>query len=218
MQFKVDGNPDYGEVGIALQPGEQVLVESGSMTRMSHLLHLRTRLMGGVLPALARKVFGGESFFMGEYSGPAGGWLAISPRVPGTVLHRRIGAGGLRLTSGAFLACEPSVRIKTRFGGLRSIFSGEGAFVLDADGEGDLFLNAYGGVVEQDISGGIKVDTGHVVAWEPTLDYKIIGMGGLKQTLFSGEGLLMHFTGTGKLWTQTRTLRSTAGWITPYLF
>ena len=86
------------------------------------------------------------------------------------------------------------------------------------DGEGDLFLNAYGGVVEQDISGGIKVDTGHVVAWEPTLDYRIIGMGGLKQTLFSGEGLLMHFTGTGKLWTQTRTLRSTAGWITPYLF
>ena len=63
----------------------------------------------------------------------------------------------------------------------------------------------------------LVVDTGHVVAWESTLDYSIGGMGGLKQTLFSGEGLVMNFTGRGRIWLQTRTLGQTAGWLVPYL-
>ena len=72
-------------------------------------------------------------------------------------------------------------------------------------------------IVERDLDGELTVDTGHVVAWEPSLDYSIEGMGGLKQTFFSGEGLVMRFAGAGKIWLQTRTLGETAGWITPYL-
>ncbi|MCH2103054.1 MAG: TIGR00266 family protein [Planctomycetes bacterium] len=90
-------------------------------------------------------------------------------------------------------------------------------FVFDVEGDGDLLFNAYGAIVERELDGELTVDTGHVVAWEPTLDYSIEGMGGLKQTFFSGEGLVMRFSGQGKLWLQTRTLGETAGWITPYL-
>lgn len=217
MDYRIAGNPDYGEVQFQLAPGESVTVESGAMSRMSHLLELRTHLMGGILPALARKLLGGESFFLARYSGPSGGELAIAPALPGTVVQHALDARGIRLTAGSFLAASDGVTVKTRFGGLRALFSGEGAFVLDCSGSGELFFNGYGAIVEQELDGELVVDTGHVVAWESSLDYKIGGMGGLKQTLFSGEGLVMRFKGRGRIWLQTRTLRSTAGWITPYL-
>lgn len=217
MEHEILGNPDYGDLRLALGPGEKVRVESGSMSRMSHLLEMRTTLMGGFLPALARRFLGGESFFIAEYQGPSGGWLNVSPRLPGCVLHRRLAGEGLRLTAGAFLACSEGVTLKTRFGGLRALFSGEGAFVIDAEGEGDLFYNAYGAVVEHRVEGSLLVDTGHVVAWDRTLDYRIRGMGGIKQTLFSGEGLVMEFSGSGRLLTQTRTPPGTASWLTGFL-
>jgi uncharacterized protein (TIGR00266 family) len=133
------------------------------------------------------------------------------------VAHRQLDGDRLVLTGGAFLACTEDVELRTRFGGLKSFFSGEGAFLLDAGGRGDLFFNTYGALVEEVIDGELTVDTGHVVAWEPSLDYSIGGMGGLKQTLFSGEGLVMAFRGRGRVWLQTRTLGQTAGWLVPYL-
>ncbi len=217
MKFEVQGNPDYGQVVVELQPGEKILSESGAMSRMDPELELHVRLMGGMLRALARKVLGGESFFLAEYAGSSGGEIAFSPSLPGTVLHRRMSGDRLTLTGGSFLACSEGVDIRTRFGGLKSIFSGEGAFLLEVSGTGDLFFNAYGAVIEQEVGGSLTVDTGHVVAWEPSLDYSITGMGGLKSTLFSGEGLVMNFRGDGRIWLQSRTLGQTSGWLIPYL-
>ena len=217
MKFDIRGNPDYGQVVVELRPGEKVLAESGAMSRMDSGLELNTRLMGGVLRALSRKVLGGESFFLAEYTGPRGGEIAFSPALPGTVQHYRLSGNRLVLTSGSFLACSEGVDMRTRFGGLKSFFSGEGAFLLEVSGEGDVFCNAYGAVIERDVRGGLTVDTGHVVAWEPSLDYRITGMGGIKSTLFSGEGLVMSFRGDGRIWLQSRTLGQTAGWLIPYL-
>jgi uncharacterized protein (TIGR00266 family) len=218
MNFKIQGNPDYGELVAELDAGEKILAESGAMSRMAASMELHTRLMGGIIRAVARKFLGGESFFLAEYQSPGGGMVALSPSLPGAVVHHRLSGGGpLRLTGGSFLACSDGVELHTVFGGLKSLFSGEGAFLIDASGEGDLFFNTYGAMIEKEIDGELVVDTGHVVAWENTLDYSIGGMGGLKQTLFSGEGLVMNFRGTGRLWLQTRTLGQTAGWVVPYL-
>jgi len=217
LEYEVHGNPDYGHIDLALEPGEKVYTEGGAMSRMTPGLDLKIRMMGGLLRSVARRVLGGESFFLNEYQGPQGGELSISPKLPGTVVHRRVGPGEFVMTATSFLAASDGVDLVTRFGGLRSIFSGEGAFLLIARGQGDLFFNAYGGVVERDLDGELTVDTGHVVGWEPSLRYQIKGMGGLKQTLFSGEGLVMQFSGRGKLWLQSRTLGATAGWLVPYL-
>jgi len=217
MKFEIQGNPDYGQVVVELQPGEKVFSESGAMSRMDPGLELHVRLMGGLLRALGRKVLGGESFFLAEYTGERGGEIAFSPALPGTVMHRRMSGDHVLLTGGCFLACSEGVEVRTRFGGLKSLFSGEGAFLMDVSGEGDLFFNAYGAVIERDVRGSLTVDTGHVVAWEPALDYKITGMGGLKSTLFSGEGLVMNFRGEGRIWLQSRTLGQTSGWLIPYL-
>ena len=89
--------------------------------------------------------------------------------------------------------------------------------MLRASGTGDLLFNAYGAVVERQVDGELTVDTGHLAAFEPTLDYSIGTLGGVKQTLFSGEGLVLRFRGQGTVWLQSRTLVGTAGWITPFL-
>ena len=216
MEYSIEGNPEYGHLTIVLSSGERFLAEGGAMAWMSAGTRLRTRLLGGLPRALVRKLLGGESLFVGEYSHPAGGEVTFSPAVPGTLKHRSMRGDSLILTGGAFMACSPGVRLSMRFGGLRSMFSGEGMFMIVCSGEGDLFFNTYGALMEREVHGEFTVDTGHVVAWEPTLSYRIRGMGGLKSTLLSGEGLAMRFTGSGKIYLQTRTMSSLAGWLTRF--
>ena len=216
MDHSIDGNPDYGHLTVRLNPGESFIAEGGSMAWMSADTEVKARLLGGFLRALVRKVAGGESLFVGEYSHPSGGEVTFSPAAPGTISHRRLSGDSLLLTGGSFMACSPGVNLATKFGGLRSMFSGEGMFLIECSGFGDLFFNTYGALIEREVNGSFTVDTGHVVAWEPSLDYSIRGMGGLKSTLLSGEGLAMRFSGSGKIYLQTRTMESLAGWLTPF--
>ncbi|QDT35116.1 MULTISPECIES: TIGR00266 family protein [Thalassoglobus] len=217
MNFDFEGNPDYGSLTVHLQPGDTFLAEAGAMAYMSSGMEVKTKLMGGIAQALIRKVTGGESLFAGEYSHPSGGTISFSPSVPGSVVHRKLDSDSILLTSGSFLACTPGVNLKMKFGGLKALFSGEGAFQIECSGTGDLFFNSYGAIVEKEINGSYTVDTGHVVAWDPSLEYSIGGMGSMKSTLLSGEGLVMKFTGHGKIYLQTRTLSGLAGWLNPYL-
>jgi len=218
MKFDIRGNPDYGHVDFQLDPGETVLVESGAMAYMSSHMELNSRCMGGLLQALLRKILTSESLMAGEYT-PNGsaGELSISPSWPGTVLHRQLdGSKPLILQPGAFLACTPGIELTTMFGGLRAIFSGEGLFFLNCAGKGDLFFNAYGAIIEKDIDGTFIVDTGHVVGWEPGLEWTIRGMGNLFSTIFSGEGLVIEFKGKGKLLLQTRCESGLVSWLSGY--
>lgn len=216
MKFDISGNPSYGDLTIALTAGESIWAEGGAMSRMSSHLELQTRLVSGLVKSVVRRLVGGESLLISEYTAPQMAFVALSPSVPGSVLYRKMTGDRFLLTAGSFLACTPGLAMETRFGGLRALLSGEGGFVLEISGQGDLFFSSYGGVVERDVDGELIVDTGHVVAWEPTLSYTIGGMGGMKQTLFSGEGLVMRFRGRGKIFLQTRQLSALAGWLTPH--
>ena len=216
MKFDISGNPAYGDLTVALAPGESFWSEGGAMSRMSSHLELQTRLVSGFLKSAVRKLVGGESLFISEFTAPKMAFVSLTPSCPGTVLHRQMKGDSFYLTAGSFLACTPGMELRTKFGGLRAFFSGEGGFLIEVAGTGDLFFNSFGGVIEKDIDGELVVDTGHVVAFEPSLSYTIGGMGGIKQTLFSGEGLVMRFQGRGKLFLQTRQLPSLADWLTPY--
>ncbi len=217
MKFEIPGNPDYGSLTVHLSPGDEFLAEAGAMSWMSGGTEVATKLMGGMVQALIRKVTGGESLFAGLYSHPTGGTVSFSPAVPGCVKHYELKDSKLILTAGSFLACTPEIELKMKFGGFKALFSGEGAFYIEASGTGDLFFNSYGAIIEKEITGSYTVDTGHVVAWEPTLEYTIGGMGSMKSTLLSGEGLVMKFTGSGKIYLQTRTLSGLGKWLTPFL-
>jgi len=216
MKFDISGNPSYGDLTIALEPGESFWSEGGAMSRMSSHLEIQTRLVSGLLKSAVRKFVGGESLFISEYTAPQMAFVSLTPSCPGTILHRQMSGESFYLTAGSFLACTPNMELKTKFGGMRAFFSGEGGFLIEVAGTGDLFFNSFGGVVERDVDGELVVDTGHVVAFEPSLSYTIGGMGGLKQTMFSGEGLVMRFSGRGKLFVQTRQMPALAGWLAPY--
>ena len=217
MDVDIVGNPDYGQLRVRLRAGERFIAEGGSMAWMDSDIQSKARLLGGFFSALIRRVTGGESLFVGEYTTDRGGEAAFSPAQPGSVQRMALTGNSIMLTAGSFMACTPGINLSTKFGGLRAMFSGEGLFLMECSGTGEVFFNAYGSIIEKRINGSFIVDTGHVVAWEPSLSYSIQGMGGLKSTLLSGEGLVMRFSGTGTIYLQTRTLPGIASWLTPFL-
>lgn len=217
MSIEVVSNPDFGHLEIKLEQGESIICESGAMAAMDSDLKLDTHMMGGFLPALWRKMVAGESLLSGVYTSQrSGSRLWLSPPIPGQVVAYPLSGHPLMLTSGSFLACQQGVTLATKFGGLKAIFSGEGMFFIQAHGVGTLWFNSYGSIIEQQIDGELIVDTGHVVAWEHGLNWTVTGMGNLFSTLFSGEGLVLKFSGSGKVWLQSRSVQGLASWLGGY--
>ena len=230
MHNNIEYGPAYAMATLGLDPGEEVTVEAGSMVAMSDGLTIKTHIGGNkggffgaivnFFLALIRKFLGGETLFVNTYAPPTGqaGEIMIAPALSGDIVYYQMdGARNLMVQGASYLASGPGVKVKTKFGGLRSLFSGEGAFWLKISGTGDLWVNCYGAIQEIEVNGTYVVDTGHVVAFDDTLDYKIKGSGSLKSTLLSGEGLTMHFSGTGRLFIQSRNLGGLVHWLTPRL-
>lgn len=193
LEHNIDGNPDYGHLTVSLNLGEKFIADRGALAWMSQGMDIKARLLGGKVSAFIRKLVGGESLFVGEFSHYTGGQATFWPSVPGEISHRKMSGDSFILTGGSFMDCTPGINLKTRFGGLKAMLSGERSFFIECSGEGDLFFNPFGALIEKDINGSFTVDTGHMVAWEPSLTYSIRGLGGLKSTLLSGEGVAMRF-------------------------
>ena len=219
MKYEIKHGPSFSSLFFDLDAGEQVRTEAGSMVGMSGNLGIETKAYGGFFKSILRKLFGGESIYQNTYtSGGGAGQLILSPSLPGEIRHYRLGGGNTMILQGtSFLASSPSISMQTKYGGMKSMLSGEGLFLLEMKGEGDLWFNSYGNIVEVDVDGEYVVDTGHIVAFEPTLTFKVSKVGGLKATLLSGEGFVARFKGKGKLYIQSRTVSSLLGWITPLL-
>jgi uncharacterized protein (TIGR00266 family) len=230
MQQTIEFGPAYAMATIDLAPGEAVTVEAGSMVGMSDGLEIKTTIGGtktgffgailNFLIALVRKFLGGETLFVNTYSPPEGqnGQVLVAPALSGDIVHYPLdGTRTLMVQASSYLASSGDITVKTKFGGLKSLFSGEGAFWLQCSGTGNLWINCYGAIHEIDVQGSYIVDTGHIVAFDDSLDYKIKGSGSLKSTLMSGEGLTCHFNGHGKLFIQSRNLGGMLHWITPKL-
>jgi uncharacterized protein (TIGR00266 family) len=230
MQQTIEFSPAFAMATVELAPGESLTVEAGSMVGMSDGMIIKTGFgsnLGGFFSrvssffmAVIRKIFAKESFFLNTYTPPVGqgGKVLFAPAISGDITHYEMAEGrALMVQASSYLASAGAVRVKTKFGGFKSLFSGEGAFWLHASGSGDLWVNSYGAIHAIDVQGSFIVDTGHIVAYEDSLTYKIKTAGGFKATLMSGEGLVCEFLGHGKLYIQTRDLGATIGWILPRL-
>ena len=86
-------------------------------------------------------------------------------------------------------------------------------------GTGRVYYCSFGAIKEIPIQPGqtVTVDTGHVVAFTDGVDYQIGKVGGMKSLIFGGEGLVMHFTGQGSVWIQTRNVPSLANMLIPFM-
>jgi uncharacterized protein (TIGR00266 family) len=235
MQINIKHKPSYAMAVIDLAPGEKLVTESGCMVSMTQNMKIETQMnrsydpnmpgwkkffsaLWGFFIAMFRKILGGESFFINIYEPEGGpGQITTAPALTGDLVHIPMEGRQLTIQSSSYHASSPTVKIETMWGGLRSLFGGEGVFLLKATGSGDLLVNCYGGLEVIDINGTYTLDSGHMVAFDSTLNYKIKSVGGLKSTLLSGEGLVMEFSGQGKLYIQTRNVSAFVGWLTPRL-
>lgn len=213
LRWTVRHRPSYASLAVDLEGGS-IRTEAGAMVSMTDGIASETKIVGGLALGLVRKLLGGESLFSTTFSGR--GRLVLAPSMIGDVLHVPL-RGPLLAQRGAFLAAAPGVSFAPVWGGCRSFLGGAGAFLLRFDGAGDLFLGAYGAVVPLPVDGEMVVDTGHVVAFEPTLQYTLRGVGGWKSTLLSGEGIVFVFRGTGRVWLQSRNLGALVSWLSPFL-
>lgn len=210
FRFRIEGRPDYAFLTVQLPANQTLKVEASAMATMDTHLKMKTKLRGGLGRFLT-----GESIFVNEFTAEnVPGEIGIAPGAPGDLAHVYLrGHNEIYLQNSAFVACDPRVTLETKWQGLvKGFFSGENLFLIRASGEGDLWFNTYGGMIELDVDGEYVVDTGNIVAFTDGLDYAISKVGGYKSLFFSGEGLVCRFKGKGRVWIQTRTTGAFVSW------
>ncbi len=219
LEFDITQRPDFALVTVKLQEGQKVYSEPSAMATMSPNIHLKAGFRGGIGRTLGR-AFGGESLIINTYTAKAApGEVTFAGGQLGDAFHYPLRGNTLYLQRGAFVAHSDGVEVSGKWQGAKGFFSGEGLVLLKASGQGDVFFNSYGAILELDVAGEYFVDTGYIVAFEDTLQYKVTVMPGLskrsklKSFLFGGEGLVCKFSGQGKVWIQTRNMAPFFRWI-----
>ncbi len=211
MQFEIQYNPAHSLATVHLEPGETVRAEASAMVSMSRNIEVETNTGpkggGGFFKKLKRGMLGGESFFQNTYRATSpGAHVSLAPSLCGSMVVHNLGGGpALMIQGSSYVAAPDSVDIDTQFQGMKGLFSGESLFFLRASGTGPVLINAFGAIEELDFSGEMIVDTGHLVAFTEGITYKVSKAGsGWIQSFLSGEGLVLHLSGQGKLYLQSR--------------
>ena len=207
MQIDVMYRPAHSLARVWLPPGESIVAESGAMVGMSPNVQMQTQSQGGLMGGLKR-MFGGESFFRNTFTAQGSpGEVLLAHALCGDMIVLDMTQLGYFVQSSSFIASTGNVNIETKVGGFRSFFAGEGVFVLKATaaGPGQMLVGAFGGVEQLNCDGNLVIDTGHLVAWDASLTYSVGKSGsGWIASFLSGEGLVCHFTGQGRIWIQSR--------------
>ncbi|MGB3767495.1 MAG: TIGR00266 family protein [Phormidesmis sp.] len=208
MKLDVLHQPDSAIAKITMAPQEELIAEAGAMVAMSSDMNVSTTLRkgkgGGVFGGMKR-MLAGESLFLSVFrSGNSDAEIYLAPKLLGDILPYQMKGTELVVQSTGYMASTPGVEIDLGFTGFKSLFSGESLFWLSASGSGLVLLSAFGSIYEVDIDGDYVVDTGHIVAFERTLDYSIAKANkSWAGAFFGGEGLVCQFRGKGKVFCQT---------------
>jgi uncharacterized protein (TIGR00266 family) len=200
---------DMQAVILSLAQGDQVRAEAGAMMFMTDSIEMDAKMEGGLLGGLKRKLLAGESFFITHFRATAGsGKVAFAGPYPGKIVALDLQGQALLCQKDAFLCAQGDLDISIAF--TRKIgagfFGGEGFILQKIEGTGKLFFHSGGTIVPMQLAAGerLKVDTGCLVAFDPSVDYDIVRVGGIKTSLFGGEGLFFAaLTGPGRVWLQT---------------
>jgi uncharacterized protein (TIGR00266 family) len=196
-----------------------IRAEAGAMVSMSGGIQIETRAEGGVLKSLGRAVLGGESFFQNFFVAPAqGGEVTLAPELPGDIAVIEMNGNKLMVQAGSYMASETGIELTAKLS-VKALMAAEGISILEATGNGTLLVCSYGAIFEKILNAGEKyvVDTSHLVAFNGTLGVQPKPIGGIKSTLFSGEGFVVELTGPGKIYIQTRSPQALINWIIPQI-
>ena len=223
MRYQIIGQT-VPVVEVELNRGETVYTQSGGMTYQSDGIEMKTNARGGVIKSLGR-MFSGESIFMANYTAQVdGAKVAFATTVPGNIIPVNLSEmpNGLTVQKGSFLCAEDSIETSVTFSKRFSagLVGGEGFILQKAQGKGMIFLEVDGDPIEMNLMPGevLKVDTGNVVAFEPSISYEVETIKGLGNIFLGGEGLfLTRLVGPGKVILQSQNFGDFVGRITPYI-
>lgn len=210
MQYEILARPAASVAKLILETNESVTCEVGAMIAMTTGLSVETTSGqkgggGGFLKGLKR-MFAGENFFLNHFTAnQSNQTLIIGPTMLGDIVHHRLRGGALVIQGSSWLASDSGIKIDATWQGFgKAIFSGEGLFWVKATGQGSVFLSSFGAIYEVEVDGEYIVDTGHIVAFEDTLQFKIVKAGqSLIGSFLGGEGLVCKFQGQGTLYCQS---------------
>lgn len=218
METEIRNKPSFANIRIKLSPGDRIIAEADAMASMSSTIDIKTMWSGGFLRAVLKRVFGSESLFVNEFSTESEGELVLTQPFPGDIECLELKGNTLYLQPGAFLACEPTVKLGVGWAGLRMLIAREGLFRLKVSGTGRIWFGAYGGIFQREIGEEYVVDSGHLVAYEPSIKVRIGMAGGIFSSFFSGEGLVTKVTGPGRIYMQSRSFGGLAAWTNAHLW
>jgi len=216
-------------VEVELDPGESAVAEAGAMVWKDASVEMTTvfgsgagqegGFMGKLLGA-GKRLVTGESLFTTVFTHKGAGKarVAFGAPVPGAILPIRLAevGGTLICQKDSFLAAAKGVSIGIHFQRriLTGLFGGEGFIMQKLEGDGWVFVQMGGAVIERELRSGeeLHVDTGCIAAFMPSVQFDLIGAGGVKSALFGGEGLFFaRLTGPGKVWIQSLPFSRLAG-------
>lgn len=230
IDFEIKGS-ELQFLEIELDPGESAIAEAGAMVWKDASVEMTTVFgdgagqQGGFMGALlgaGKRLLTGESLFTTVFThhGQGKARVAFGAPVPGVILPIKLTDVGGRLIcqKDAFLAAAKGVSIGVHFQKriLTGLFGGEGFIMQKLEGDGWVFVQMGGMVIERELAHGqqIHVDTGCVAAFTDTVDFDLITAGGIKSMLFAGEGVFFaRLTGPGKVWIQSLPFSRLAGRI-----
>ena len=229
MNYTVTNSSAFPVVEVTLQPGEEVLIESGAMVYHNSLVKLESKMnsnggkgLGGLVKSVGRAITSSESMFITTVTGLAvDGKVGIAPDTPGSIRELPIGQTQWRLNDGAFFASDTTVGYDMKRQELGKAIFGKsgGLFVMETTGYGQMLINAYGDILEFELDGKdpFVADNMHVLAWSTSLNYNIKPGAKGFGLLTSGEGLVNEFVGRGTVLLQTRNKQGLAAMVSPYI-
>jgi uncharacterized protein (TIGR00266 family) len=232
IDYQIFGD-DMQFVEVELDPAEAVVAEAGGMMYMEDGIQMQTifgdgsaqssggGLMGALLGA-GKRLLTGESLFMTVFQNQGRGKrkVAFGAPYPGKIIpvHLADVGGDLLAQKDSFLCAAKGVSIGIAFTRRlgSGFFGGEGFILERLQGDGLAFIHAGGTILQRDLGPGetLRVDTGCLVAFQPSVDYDIQFVGNVKSALFGGEGLFFAtLRGPGRVWLQSLPLSRLAGRI-----
>jgi uncharacterized protein (TIGR00266 family) len=222
MSFQIIGTTLQAVV-IQLGPDQQVFSERGGMSWMSANIDMQTNMEGGLGGAFKR-MFSGESIFMVTFTAQGGtGLIGFSAELPGKIVPVNLAEGqSIICQKDTFMCAERSVQLDIHLNRKlgAGFFGGEGFILQRITGPGMAFFELDGEVVEYTLEANqmLKVDTGHVAMFEPTVGFDIEMVRGFKNILFGGEGLFLStLRGPGRVWLQTMPAMNLANKLAQFM-
>ncbi len=230
MRHQILYQPAFSLAVVSLEQGEQILAESGAMVSMSPTIRLEAKMAGGGMLGAIKSAVGGESLFRTTFTAESGpGELTLAPAALGDLLALELTGTKFFVQPGSYLAGDTRLNVGIQ-GSVRGMLSGEGLFLLTVQGSGLLLLSSFGAIHAKDLAPGEEyiVDTGHIVAFEESVDYRLEkatgktqGVGGflkgMVQSALSGEGFVCRYRGPGRIYIQTRQFHGFVRQLIPFL-